>query len=378
MGPLGSVRIIETVGIGPGPHASLLLADLGAEVIRVDRPLTAKPNSGSGLDPLNADRPSIRIDLKQPGGTAVLLRMLQSADALIEPFRPGVMERLGLGPEVCLRHNPRLVYLRMTGWGQSGPFAGAAGHDINYIALAGALHDLRRVGERPFPPLSLLGDYGGGSMFLIAGLLAGVLHARETGEGQVVDVAMVDGVASLQSVYIAMGAPGSQGDAGPGLDMLQTASPFYDVYETADGKYISVGAIEPPFYAAFMAGLGLDIKEFPRQFDRRHWAATKARVADIIRAKPRAHWEKVFDGTDACVAPVLSRDEAREHPHLAARATFVEYNGRSWGAPAPRFSRTPGALNRPPASPDFTEATLAAAGFMQDEIRSFQADHIVG
>jgi alpha-methylacyl-CoA racemase len=302
---------------------------------------------------MNRNRRSVAVDLKDPRGTALVLDLVERADALIEPFRPGVTERLGLGPGPCRQRNPRLVYVRMTGWGQDGPYAAKAGHDINYIALNGVLSLLGRAGQKPTPPFNLVGDFGGGAMFLTTGLLAALLHASRTGEGQVLDVAMVDGAALLATVVHTLRAMG--GSWGPrGTNMLDTGAPFYDVYETSDGKYMSVGSIEPQFYRELLIGLGLDDELATlaaRQHDRSTWAATKDRFASIFATRTRAEWEEVFADRDACVAPVLELDEAIAHPHLRDRGTYAEYFGVMQPSPAPKFSSTPSAVAAPPPRP---------------------------
>ena len=374
MGPLRGIRVVEMVGLGPAPYATRLLSDLGADVVRVDR-LVAKPPSAA--DPVNRDRPCVRADLKQPAGTEAVLRLIDSADAVVEPFRPGVMERLGLSPAVCLHRNRRLVYLRMTGWGQTGPLASSAGHDINYIAVSGILHELRRSGDRPLPPLNLLGDYAGGSLFLVIGLLAGVLDARASGAGQVVDVSILDGVASLLTGQAAWQRIGAW-DATPGSNLLQTAAPFYDVYVTSDDRYLAVGAIEPKFYREFVSGLGLETEDLPRQYDRQSWPAVKQRFADVIRKHTRTHWEAVFAGTDACVSPVLSPEEAANYPHVKEREVFVERDGAHWPAPAPRFSRTVAGAGHEVDGIDYTHQALSLAGFTDTEIDELIATATIG
>jgi alpha-methylacyl-CoA racemase len=368
VGPLAGFRIIEIAGIGPGPYAAMLLSDLGADVVRVDRPNAA--SLGGDRDVLNRGRPSIAVDLKNPDGIETVLRLVEQADALIEGFRPGVMERLGLGPDACHERNPRLVYGRMTGWGQEGPLSQTAGHDIDYIALAGVLHNFTRQGERPVPPLNLVGDFGGGSMFLVMGVLAALLHAQRSGEGQVVDAAMVDGAASLMTMEWAFRGMGIWDTEAPGTNLLDTGAPFYEVYECADGKWIAVGAIEAQFYAELIKGLGLEgDATLPHQMDRSQWPAMKQRFTDLFKAKTRDEWWAIFEGTDACVAPVLSPGEARTQPHIAARSTIVHEWGVDQPAPAPRFSRTRTALQRPPSAPGAdTDEALAAWGFSSADI----------
>ena len=368
MGPLAGFKIIEIAGIGPGPYAAMLLSDLGADVVRVDRPNA--PSLSGDKDMLNRGRPSIAVDLKNPDGIETVLRLVEQADALIEGFRPGVMERLGLGPDACHERNPRLVYGRMTGWGQDGPLAQTAGHDIDYIAIAGVLHNFTRQGERPMPPLNLVGDFGGGSMFLVMGVLAALLHAQRTGEGQVVDAAMVDGAASLMTMEWAFRGMGIWDTEAPGTNLLDTGAPFYEVYECADGKWIAVGAIEGQFYAELIRGLGLEgDASLPHQMDRTQWPAMKQRFADLFRTKTRDDWWAIFEGTDACVAPVLSPGEALAQPHIAARSTIVNEWGVDQPAPAPRFSKTQTVLQRPPSAPGAdTDDALAAWGFSSGDI----------
>jgi alpha-methylacyl-CoA racemase len=377
MGPLSGLRIIEMAGIGPGPFTAMLLADMGADIIRVDRRKTLF-GADAGLDVLNRGRPSIVVDLKHPDGVDTVLRLVEAADGLIEGYRPGVMERLGLGPEACLARNPRLVYGRMTGWGQDGPMASAAGHDNNYIALAGVLRNFARSGHAPVPPLNLVGDFGGGGMFLAFGVVCGLLEASRSGQGQVVDAAMVDGSAVLMTMIYAFRAQGIWAGE-PGDNLLDTGAPFYDVYETSDGEYVAIGAIEGQFYAELLDRLGIDAAELPHQMDRSQWPALKARFAEIFRTRTRAEWCELLEGSDACFAPVLSMDEAHRHPHNAARATFTERGGVLQPAPAPRFSRTAPELGRPPSSPGAdTDEALAAWGFADDEIAKLRDAGAVG
>ncbi len=353
LGPLEGLKIVELAGTGPGPFAAMVLSDLGAEVVRVARSggrTGGLSGYDAGLDLMNRSRSSIAVDLKNPKGPEVVLQLVERADALIEPYRPGVMERLGLGPEPCLGRNPRLVYARMTGWGQEGPYASKAGHDINYIALNGVLSLLGRAGEKPTPPFNLVGDFGGGAMFLTTGILAATLHARRTGEGQVVDVAMVDGSALLATVVHTLRAMGS-GWGPRGTNLLDTGAPFYEVYETADGKYMSVGSIEPQFYRQLLEGLGLhdEVEELlSQQQDRSHWPTTKERFAAIFAERTRAEWDKEFETRDACVCPVLELDEAIGHPHMRMRETYAQHFGAMQPSPAPRFSATPPSIDAPP------------------------------
>jgi alpha-methylacyl-CoA racemase len=379
-GPLSGIRILEIAGIGPGPFAGMMLADHGAEVIRIER-----PNAPPGLAPAHTDilarnRRAVAIDLKKPEGVAVLRDLARGADGLIEGFRPGVMERLGVGPEVLLADNPKLVFGRMTGWGQTGPLARTAGHDIDYIALAGALHAYGRAGEKPTPPINMVGDFGGGGMFLAFGMVSALLHAARTGQGQVIDCAMVDGAAVLMSMIWSFRAAGFWRDE-RGVNMLDTGAHFYDTYETADGKFMAVGAIEPQFYAELrrLAGLAED-RDLDAQMNFAEWPALKARVAAAFKARTRDEWTAIFDGTDACVSPVLSMKEAPIHPHNAARGTFVEASGVTQPAPAPRYSATPA---RAPvmATGDTgadTDAVLGAIGYAADKIAGLKAARIIG
>jgi alpha-methylacyl-CoA racemase len=370
MGPLTGFRIVELAGIGPGPFCAMLLADLGAEVLRVER--TADAGLGIAkpveFDFYNRSRRCIAVDLKKPEGVQTVLRLVEKADALMEGFRPGVMERLGLGPDVCLARNPKLVYGRMTGWGQTGPLAQAAGHDWNYIAITGALHAIGRAGEAPVPPLNLVGDFGGGSLYLAVGILAGLLEAQKSGKGQVVDAAITDGAASLMTLFYGLHAAGLWRDE-RGTNLLDTGAHYGEIYETKDGKHVSVLTIEPKFYAELCRRIGVDPETLPAQNDSSQWPALKERFAAIFRTKTRDEWCAILEGTDACFAPVLSLSEAPSHPHNVARGTFVEVGGVVQPAPAPRFSRTPGAIQSPPARPgEHTDEALADWGFAADEI----------
>ena len=372
MGPLAGIKVIELAGIGPGPFCAMLLADLGADIIRVDRIERAGRRSPSG-DVLVRGRRSIAVDLKSEGGVATVLRLIERADALLEGFRPGVTERLGLGPAGCLQRNPRLVYGRMTGWGQDGPLAQAAGHDLNYIALAGALHSFARRGERPVPPLNTVGDFGGGGMFLAVGVLAALLEARSSGRGQVVDAAMVDGAAYLMTMFYEWLAWGGWKDQ-PGTNILDTGAHFYDVYETSDGKYVSIGSIEPQFYAELLRLAGLEKEDLPAQSDRAEWPAMKERLAALFRTRTRDEWCRIMEGSDVCFAPVLSLREAPAHSHNVARKVFVEVEGALVPAPAPRFSRTPARIQRPSAVPgEHTDEVLGEWGFSPAEISHLRA-----
>ena len=366
MGPLHGVRVVEIASLAPAPFACMMLSDLGADVLRVDRPTSV--GGDAAIDPLGRGRQSIGLNLKDPAGVEVLLRLLDTADVLIEGFRPGVTERLGFGPDICLERNPGLVYGRMTGWGQEGPMAQMAGHDINYIAIAGALDPIGRAGERPLPPLNLVGDFGGGGMLLAVGVLAALYERSRSGRGQVVDAAMVDGAALLTSFIHGMRGQGFWQDA-RGTNLLDSGAPFYDTYETADGLHMSVGALEPQFYATLLRGLGLEDEDLPAQNDQARWPEMRARFTEVFKARTRDEWTRIFDGTDACVAPVLGLGEAPVHPHATARTGFVDIGGLAQPAPAPRFGRTAAATPAPPVRPgEHTEATLAAIGLSAAEI----------
>lgn len=358
MGPLAGYRIIELAGIGPGPFCGMMLSDMGAEVIRVERP----PKDGRRpRDVLARNRKSLAVDLKSPEGVEAVLRLCEGADALFEGFRPGVTERLGLGPEDCMSRNPKLVYGRMTGWGQEGPMAQAAGHDINYIGLSGALHAIGRAGERPVPPLNLVGDFGGGGMYLAFGLVCGLLEAQRSGQGQVVDAAMVDGSASLMAMFFSFAA---QGGFKPerGTNLLDGGAHFYDTYETRDGKHICIGSIEPQFYALLVEKAELDPEVFAPQMNPEQWPSLKSRLTEVFKSRTRDEWCAIMEGTDICFAPVLSIFEAPEHPHNVARKTFVEVEGLMQPAPAPRFSRT---------EPDIRHAARIPGEDSEDVLRSF-------
>ncbi|MET8948265.1 CaiB/BaiF CoA-transferase family protein [Streptomyces sp. NPDC004542] len=358
-GPLTGLRVVELAGIGPGPHAAMILADLGADVVRVERPQGALDLTGGRPDHLLRGRRSVAADLKTAEGRRLVLRLVARADVLVEGFRPGVAERLGVGPENCHRVNSRLVYGRMTGWGQDGPMARQAGHDINYISLTGALHAIGRHGERPVPPLNLVGDFGGGSMFLLAGVLAALWERERSGEGQVVDAAMVDGTSVLLQMMWAMRAQAAWSDERGG-NLLDGGAPFYDTYVCQDGRYVAVGAIEPQFYRALVAGLGLDPATLPDQGDRSGWPALRDRLTEAFLTRPRDEWAEVFAGTDACVTAVLAPDEVPLDPHLCARGTLTEIDGVLQAAPAPRFSRTlPRTPSAPPQPGHDTDAVLA-------------------
>ncbi|WP_077003015.1 CaiB/BaiF CoA-transferase family protein [Variovorax sp. KK3] len=379
-GPLAGVKIVELGGIGPGPFACMLLADLGAEVVRIDRP----PGYDGGapvearFNLLHRGRRSIGMDLKKPEAIAAVLRLVRGADALVEGFRPGVAERLGLGPEACLAVNPRLVYGRMTGWGQQGPLAQAPGHDINYISLTGVLHSVGRAGEPPAIPLNLAGDFGGGSLYLALGVVSAILESRGSGRGQVVDAAMVDGSASLMTLIYGLHAAGYWQDA-RGTNRLDSGAPWYNVYETRDGRYVSIAANEGRFYAAALQVLGLQDSGLTEQHDRTGWPAMRERFAAVFRTRTRDEWVAQAAGTESCIAPVLSLTEAPTHPHLQARGTFVEVDGIVQPAPAPRFSRTQGAIQRPPAEAgQHTDEVLRDWGFEAREIELLRVARAVG
>ncbi|MDQ1445776.1 MAG: alpha-methylacyl-CoA racemase [Acidimicrobiaceae bacterium] len=375
-GPLEGVRVVEIAGIGPGPFAAMLLADLGADVLRIDRaqavgPDPAAAGAGAGRphwDLLNRGRRSVGVDLKNPDGVDTVLRLVEKADVLIEGFRPGVAERLGIGPDECMARNPKLVYGRMTGWGQDGPYAQTAGHDINYLALAGALHPIGRRGEAPVPPLNLVGDFGGGGMLLAFGVVCALLEAGRSGQGQVVDAAMVDGAAVLTTMFHAFRAIGMWKDE-RGTNLLDTGAHFYDVYQCADGEYVSIGSIEPQFYAELRRLAGLDADEWDAQMDGSAWPDLKEKLAAVFAQRTRDEWCALMEHTDVCFAPVLSLAEAPQHPHNVARQTFVDVAGVVQPAPAPRFSRTPGAIERPPAQPgQHTDEALADWGIPAGEV----------
>ena len=371
MGPLKGVKVIEAGGIGPGPFCAMLLSDMGAEVIRIER------KGGLSLfdpkfDLLNRGRKSVSLDLRKPEGVEAALKMVEQADVLTEGFRPGVMEKLGLGPDVCLERNPKLIFGRMTGWGQEGPLASAAGHDINYIALSGALHAIGRCGDRPVPPLNLVGDFGGGGMLLAFGIAAALFEAQRSGKGQVVDAAMVDGSALLTTMFYGFKASGLWNNV-LGTNLLDSGAHFYDTYETKDGKWISVGSIEPQFYAELIRLGGLDASEFEAQLDPRKWPELKNKIMEVFKSKTREEWVEIMEGSDVCFAPVLDFDEACQHPHNALRGTFVEVEGVLQPGPAPRFSRTKPEIQGPPPKPgEHTEQVLADWGFSQDELESLK------
>jgi alpha-methylacyl-CoA racemase len=379
MGPLAGIRVIEMAGLAPVPYAGMILADFGAEVIRVDR----SPTSGSRFDPtrdhLARGKKSVGLNMKHPAGVATLLKLVETADVLIEPFRPGVMEKLGIGPEVALQRNPRLVYARLTGWGQEGPYASMAGHDIDYIALSGVLHLLGRKGERPLPPINLLGDFAGGGLACALGVVLALFERASSGKGQVIDAAMIDGAANIASFLFGFQAAGLWSEQ-RGTNLLDTGAPFYDTYETSDGKWMAVGAIEPQFYAALIEGLGLGGADLPHQMDRSAWEDTRARFAAVFESKTRDEWCAIFDGTDACVAPILSMTEAPAHPHNRHRRLFVDgVRGAPAPQAAPRLSRTPGsAAGEAPVPGADSKAIFSELGMSAAEIDRLTAEGAIG
>jgi len=384
-GPLNGLRVIELVGIGPCPFAAMMLADMGADVIRIDRkpdlkPASSAPNPyptlGTKYDVMARGRRSLALDLKHPRARQLLLDLVTKADALVEGFRPGVMERLGLGPDLCMERNPRLVYGRVTGWGQTGPLAPAAGHDLNYVALSGMLHAMGDADRPPSPPLNLVGDFGGGGMMLAFGVVCAMLEARISGRGQVVDAAMTDGAALLGAMTYGLRAHGAW-SAARGANFLDGGAPFYATYACADGKFIAVGAIEPQFYARLLALTGASDPAFARQWDREDWPVLKEKFAALFATRTRDAWSALLEGTDVCFAPVLDMDEAPRHPHNAARKTFVDVDGVLQPAPAPRFSRTPGQAGTVAAPGQDAAAILADWGWTDDAIATLRRDNIV-
>ena len=380
-GPLHGRRIIEIAGIGPGPFAAMMLSDMGAEVIRVERTQAVRgpaPDTAH-WDVLLRGRRNIAIDLKSPDGIATLLELVKGADALIEGFRPGVMERLGVGPDDCAKVNPKLVYGRMTGWGQDGPYGPRAGHDINYIALAGALAHFSRAGEAPVPPLNMVGDFGGGGMYLAFGVVCALLEAERSGKGQVVDAAMVDGAASLMSMFWGFKNIGLFNENAPGTNLLDTGAHFYDVFECKDGKYVSIGSIEPQFYALLLEKTDLENDErFAKQMDQSQWPALKVTLREVFAKKTQAEWCQIMEGTDVCFAPVLTMSQAAAHPHNVERKTFIEIDGVTQPAPAPRFSRSTTQVSTPPAHPgQHTREILTDWGIPQDRIEQLIASGAV-
>ncbi len=377
MGPLNGFTVIELAGIGPAPMGGMILADMGAEVIRIERANGTDPKQTRDVSARG--KKSVVLNLKQPEGVETLLRMIENADVLIDPYRPGVCEKLGVGPETCLQRNPRLVFARMTGWGQEGPLAHAAGHDINYISLTGALFATGRKGQKPVPPLNLVGDMGGGGMLLVNGVLAALLETANSGKGQVIDVAMVDGAAQLMWMFHGFHAIGGWDASQRGANLLDGAAHFYDTYECADGEYISVGSIEPQFYALLKQLAELPEDEFGNQNDSSLWPELTDKLAAVFKRKTQAEWCEIMEGTDVCFAPVLSFVDAPKHPANVARNTYIEMDGVTQPAPAPRFSRTPSQVAHGPHSlGEDTEETLAAMGFAESEIRKLRDSGTLG
>jgi len=376
MGPLQGIKVLEFEAIGPGPFCGMVLADLGADVLLVDRLEDPGLGTGAGraVDIMMRGKRSLMLDLKSKNGVAATIELASRADALIEGFRPGVMERLGLGPDVLLAKNPKLVYGRMTGWGQDGAMAARAGHDINYIALSGMLHAIGRAGQPPVPPLNLIGDFGGGGMLLALGIACALVEAGRSGKGQVVDAAMVEGASLLGAMFSGMLASNRWNENARGVNLLDSGAPWYDAYQTKDGKYVSIGSIEPKFYADLLARLGLDKESLPAQMDVAQWPVLRKRFTEVFRTRTRDEWCTAFEGSDACFAPVLTFSEARSHPHNIARRSYVEVNGIPQPAPAPRFSRTPGAVSRkPPERGEGGRAALADWGFGEGEVKKLTA-----
>lgn len=384
MGPLAGTKVIEVGGIGPAPFCGMLLADMGADVVLIERksdsalPLDLQAGESSKYSIVHRGKKSVAMDLKKPGAARSVLRLACDADILIEGFRPGVMEKLGLGPDECFERNPRLIYGRITGWGQEGPLSRCAGHDINYIALAGALYHGGHKASPPAAPPTLVGDVGGGAMVLAIGLLAALLAARQNGRGQVVDAAISDGAALMTSLLLGLQRQGAWVDCRQS-NLLDGGAHWYDCYECADGEYISIGALEPRFYRQLLDRCGLgDDPDFTPQFDAARWPDQKEKMAKLFKGKKRAEWCEILEGTDACFAPVLSLADAPRHPHNRARSTFVEVDDVLQPAPAPRFGRTPGAISgKPPANGEHTLAVLAAAGFSEQEISRLQAQNVI-
>jgi alpha-methylacyl-CoA racemase len=376
MGPLAGIRVVEVASIGPGPFCGMMLSDMGAEVLSIDR----GANVAEPTDPLQRNRHRLALNLKSDAGRDALLNLVDRADVLFEGYRPGVAERLGFGPQVCLERNPRLVYGRMTGWGQEGPLAPVAGHDINYIALSGALHAIGRRGEKPTPPLNLVGDFGGGGMLLAFGIVCALLEAQRSGQGQVVDAAMVDGSIALMAMFIGMQRQGRWNDA-VGTNVLSGAAHYYDTYETRDGKFISIGALEPQFYSLLIEKAGLDPAIFADAgmngssgYDAQLWSTLKSKLVQIFKTRTRDQWCSLLEGTDVCFAPVLSLSEAPHHPHNRARAAFVEIAGHMQNAPAPRFSRTPAAAPQPSRQDaEDLRAVMSRWGYDADEVSGILA-----
>ena len=378
MGPLSGFKIIELAGIGPGPFCGMMLADMGAEVIRVERFSAAAESAATApKDILARNRRSIAVDLKSPAGIETVMRLIEGADALFEGFRPGVTERLGLGPDQCLERNERLVYGRMSGWGQDGPLAQAAGHDINYIGLAGALHAMGRAGEKPVPPLNLVGDFGGGGMLLAYGLVCALLEVSKSGKGQVVDAAMIDGTSALMAMFYSMSASG-RFHLERGTNLLDGGAHFYDTYRTKDDEHICIGSIEPQFYALLIEKAGLDAEKFAPQMDESQWPELKAELTNVFLTKTRAQWCELMEGTDVCFAPVLNLEEAAEHPHSKARNSYLQVDGVLQHAPAPRFSRTKaGEVKGARVPGEDSRAVLQEFGFSDAEVGQLEGDQVI-
>lgn len=378
MGPLSGFKIIELAGIGPGPFCGMMLADMGAEVIRVERFSAAADSAATApKDILARNRRSIAVDLKSPAGIETVMRLIEGADALFEGFRPGVTERLGLGPDQCLERNERLVYGRMTGWGQDGPMAQAAGHDINYIGLAGALHAMGRAGEKPIPPLNLVGDFGGGGMLLAYGLVCALLEVSKSGKGQVVDAAMIDGTSALMAMFYSMSASG-RFHLNRGTNLLDGGAHFYDTYRTKDDEHICIGSIEPQFYALLIEKAGLDAEKFAPQMDESQWPELKVELTNVFLTKTRAQWCELMEGTDVCFAPVLNLEEAAEHPHSKARNSYLQVDGVLQHAPAPRFSRTKaGEVKGARVPGEDSRAVLQEFGFSDEEVGQLEGDQVI-
>lgn len=376
MGPLQGIKIIEMGAIGPGPFAGMLLADMGAEVIVVERYAASKEHRMPDCN--RRGKKSIALNLKQAAGVETLLQLIEQADVLFEGFRPGVMERLGLGPEICLARNPRLIFGRMTGWGQDGPLAKAAGHDINYISLTGALFATGRAEGKPVPPLNLVGDYGGGGMFLVTGILAALIERQGSGKGQVVDAAMTDGSAVLMSIFNSLHAMGMWTPK-RGVNMLDSGAHFYDTYETKDGKYVSIGSLEPQFYAQLIEKAELDPETFSNQMNQQEWPSLKEKLSEVFKRKTQMEWCEIMEGSDVCFAPVLDFIEAQQHPHNVARKTYIEVDGLVQPAPAPRFSRTPSEVQfGPRAAGENTEEILQGWGFSTTQIQGLREGKALG
>jgi len=379
MRPLNKIRVLEMAGLAPAPYAGMILADFGAEVIRIDRAGLGGPDFDPTRDYLARGKRSLGLNMKDPRGLEILLRLIEKSDVLIDPYRPGVMEKLGVAPDLAMTRNPGLVYARLTGFGQQGPYAAMAGHDINYIAMSGALSLLGREGENPTHPVNLLGDFAGGGMLCALGIMLALFERTQSGCGQIVDAAMVDGAANLSTFLFGFHASGLWSER-RGTNLLDTAAPFYDTYKTSDGGYLAVGAIEPQFYTALLRGLGLEDEDLPHQMDRSSWPALKQRFGKIIATKTRDQWTQIFDGSDACVCPVLTLDEAPRHPHNVERQTFYRgVQGHDSPAAAPRLSRTPGrASDRAPAPGKNTDDVLISIGLSEHEIGELRAQGVAG